>query len=139
MRVTVQRVFTGVLATASATGLALALGAAPAHAGTNLTRLTEAGDGYTAYNASVFFNHVGEHFTLYDHKADGAGVRVSYFYQRPDDVWVYPGYLYHRGGAGTSTDFNMSILDGSTVWITVCLIDGDDLKENTCSSKDAIA
>ena len=139
MRATAQRAITGVLAAASATGLALALGAAPAHAGTDVTVMTKAGNGYAAYNASVVFTAVGEHFTLFDHEADGAGVYVSYYYQRPDDVWVFPASLYHGGGAGTSKDFNMNILDGSQVWIKVCLINGGDVKEDTCRSDDAIA
>jgi hypothetical protein len=139
MRATVQRAITGLLATASATGLALALGVAPAHAESNLTMSTKAGSGFVYNAGGVFFNATGEIFTLYDQRSDGAGVNVSYFYQRPDDVWFFPADLYHGGGAGTSKSFNMSIVDGSTVTITVCIIDNGDIKESTCSSGSAIA
>ena len=139
MRATVQRAITGLLATASATGLALALGAAPAQAESNLTLSTKAGSGFVFNAGGVFFNATGEIFTLYDQRSDGAGVNVSYHYQKPNSVWIYPADLYHGGSAGTSKSFNMSIVDGSTVWITVCLIDNGDIKESTCSSGVATA
>lgn len=139
MRSTVQRVITGVLATASATGLALALGAAPAHAETNLTRVTKAGNGFVANAGGVFFNATGEIFTVYDQRSDGAGVNVEYHYQQPDGVWIYPADLYNGDGAGTSKSFNKSIVDGSKVYIEVCIIDNGDIKENTCASGVATA
>ncbi|MEU8817098.1 hypothetical protein [Actinoplanes sp. NPDC048796] len=134
-----RRLINGVLGTAAATGVALALGAAPAHAETNLTLVTKAGNGYGASGGGVFFNATGEIFTVYDQRSDGAGVNVSYHYQRPDDVWVYPADLYNGDGAGTSKSFNKSIVDGSKVYITLCLIDGGDIKEATCVSGTAIA
>jgi hypothetical protein len=119
--------------------LALALGAAPAHAESNLTLSTKAGNGYVFNAGGVFFNATGEIFTLYDQRSDGAGVNVSYHYQRPDNIWIFPADLYHGGSAGTSKSFNMSIVDGSKVTITVCLIDNGDIKESTCSSGYAVA
>ncbi|GAA0517570.1 hypothetical protein Ade02nite_84090 [Paractinoplanes deccanensis] len=139
MRKTVRRLITGVLATASATGMALALGATAAHAERNLTLVTKAGNGYGASGGGLFFNATGEIFTVYDQRSDGAGVNVEYHYQEPSGVWVYPADLYNGDGAGTSKSFNKSIVDGSTVYITLCLIDNGDIKEATCSSGTAIA
>ncbi|MFF5078298.1 hypothetical protein ACFY36_14710 [Actinoplanes sp. NPDC000266] len=129
----------GVLATAAATGMALALGAGPAHAETNLTMVTKAGNGFAASGGGVFFNATGEIFTLYDQRSDGAGVHVEYHYQEPSGVWIYPADLYNGDGAGTSKSFNKSIVDGSKVYITVCLIDGGAVKSATCVSGTAIA
>ena len=134
-----SRAITGLLATASATGLALALGAAPAQAESNLTLSTKAGSGFVFNAGGVFLNATGEIFTLYDQRSDGAGVNVRNDYQKPNSVWDYRADLYHGGSAGTSKSFNMSIVDGSTVWITVCLIDNGDIKESTCSSGVATA
>ncbi|WP_250000352.1 hypothetical protein [Actinoplanes sp. M2I2] len=139
MRKFVHRLVTGALAAAAATGMALALGAAPAHAETNLTMVTRAGNGYAANGGGVFFNATGEIFTLYDQRSDGAGVNVSYYYRTPDNIWIYPADLYYGGGAGSSKSFNKSIVDGSSVYIELCLIDSGDIKEATCTSGVAVA
>jgi hypothetical protein len=139
MRTTVKTVITGLLAAASATAVAVTLGAVPAQAQTNLRLKTKAWGGYAANAGSVFFNADGEIFTLYDNLADGAGVSVSWSYVDKGGNEYFQPDLYWGGGAGTQHDFNKSVTDGYKVNIMVCVIDNDDVKANTCVVGSAVA
>ncbi|RAK29805.1 hypothetical protein B0I29_117131 [Actinoplanes lutulentus] len=139
MRTAFTKAITGLLAAASATILAVTLGAAPAHAETNLRLKTKAWGGYVANAGQVYFNATSEIFTLYDNASDGAGVSVSWSYEDNNGNFYYPPDLYLGTGAGTQQDFNKSITDGFEVTIMVCVIDNGSVKANTCTVGTAVA
>ncbi|XVU21344.1 hypothetical protein ACQPZJ_29230 [Actinoplanes sp. CA-054009] len=130
MRRYARRLLSGLAATATAVGLATALGATPAHAQTDGDAYTKywIAKGYIAHAGYVYFTALGEKFTLFDSDADGAGVSVQYYVNG-----AYREELYLGTGNGTDKTFDRSFAEGAAIRFRVCLIDNDVIQEPTCA------
>jgi hypothetical protein len=93
--------------------LALAFSAPAAHAGSDQEIRTDRGQ--------VAFDHHGEWLTACDENADGYGVRAYLRWSSTKSAQVtdYDSY----GGATLCESKNLSIPEGTTVWLTMCYTD----------------
>jgi len=93
--------------------LVFGLSAPDALAGTNQAIQTEKG--------SVYFDHYGEYLTACDKKYDGQGVRAYLYWSstKTGKVTDYDSY----GGETLCEGVNLSIPEGTTVWLQMCYTD----------------
>lgn len=110
----------------------LAISMTPAHA--------DGGTETTNGAGSVWFESYGEHVTVNDWRADGHGVKAWIYELRRgqggQDTYhlvdsVYNGKGYHAGPQHA----NLSITDGHSVKLKVCLVDGShDTSPSKCDT-----
>ncbi|WP_433789564.1 hypothetical protein [Actinoplanes sp. CA-252034] len=127
MRRTARRIATGVLATATTVAVAVtAGGVTPAFAGWSGGIGTIGGRWYADGAGSFWWDDYGEHLTINDNKADGAGVAVR-IYGSSLKTYTF------SGGAGKSGSFNLSYAEGTALDFYVCISDNGTIQEDTCN------
>jgi hypothetical protein len=135
---TFKRVATGLAATAVAVTMMGTIGTTPAFAGTNTSIATLRTASYALGAGIATFLHEGEHLTIEDTKADGAGVRIYWAVTDPRGN-VYENGTAYVGGAGESKNVNLSVTEGHGLSFTLCVSDNGNRIQATCSTSHAIA